>query len=165
MSLKKFFVNLRDFDLAISALTLGILIFITFIGVVARYFFNRPIMWAEEFQLACIVIIVFFGVGAGFRHGSHVAIDFLVERFPIKVQRIIAAVIYIICVAMMLYFFVQSSVFVRQMYVTNRMTNILRIPLFAVYASFPVACILIIANYSVATYRKYIKPDDEASSR
>ena len=100
--LKKNLIKLRDLDLAIAAVTLGALILITFINVMARYLFNRPIYWGEEFQVISLIIVVFFGAGAGFRAGSHVAIDFLVEQFSVKVQKVIATGIYFICVALML---------------------------------------------------------------
>ena len=161
--LKKNLIKILEVDLAIAGVTLGFLILITFVNVMARYIFNRPIYWGEEVQVICLIVVVFFGAGAGFRTGSHVAIDFLVEQFSEKVQKIIAIMIYFFCVALMLYFFVQSSVFVRQMYMTGRITNILRIPLYIVYSAFPIGCILIIINYTIATYLKYIKPGKEDS--
>ena len=60
----------------------------------------------------------------------------------------------------MVYFFVQSFMFVRQMFVTQRVTNILRIPFFLIYSAFPLGCALIIINYTIATFFKYIKPSN-----
>ena len=154
---KKILLKLLNLDLVIAGIALAALILYTFIGVVMRYFINRPITWGEEFQLLCIVIVVFFGAGAGFRTGSHVAIDFIVDMFPWKVQRVIVVAMYVISMIIMVYFFMQSSVFVRQMLVTGRVTNILRIPMFLIYAAFPVGCFLIVLNYTIATWRKYIR--------
>ena len=162
---KKILEKLRDLDLAIAAVTLGALILVTFSAVVARYFFNDPIYWGEEFQLICLVIVVFFGAGAGFRAGSHVAIDFFVELFPIKLQKIIAFIIFFLSIAMMLYFFVQSSIFVKQMFVTKRITDILQIPYYLIYAAFPIGCALIIINYSVVTFFKYFRPGSKEASQ
>ena len=159
--MKKFFTKFKNLDLNIAAIVLGALIFFTFFAVIARYFFNRPIYWGEEFQLFCLVIIVFFGAGAGFRAGSHVAIDFVVELLPKKAEKAITIIVYLLSVAIMVYLFIQSSVFVRQMYLTERITNILRIPFFIIYSAFPIGCVLIIINYTVVTYFKYIKPDNK----
>ncbi|MCL2293278.1 MAG: TRAP transporter small permease [Spirochaetes bacterium] len=160
--LKKILAQIRELDLIIAATTLGVLILFTFANVVARYFFNRPIYWGEEFQLLCIIVVVFFGVGAGFRAGSHVAIDFMVELFSEKVQKILAVFVCLISVTLILYFFIQGSVFVRQMYETQRVTNILRIPFYIIYSAFPIGCLLIIINYINATYRKYMNPREES---
>ena len=162
--MKKFFTKFKNLDLNIAAIVLGALIFFTFFGVIARYFFNRPIYWGEEFQLFCLVIVVFFGAGAGFRAGSHVAIDFVVELLPKKMEKAITIIVYLLSVAIMVYLFIQSSVFVRQMYLTERITNILRIPFFIIYSAFPISCVLIIINYTAVTYFKYVKPDNTGAS-
>jgi TRAP-type C4-dicarboxylate transport system permease small subunit len=154
---KKILTKLYNLDIIIAGIVLGVLILYTFIAVIMRYFINRPIYWGEEFQLICIITIVFFGAGAGFRTGSHIAIDFLVDFFPLKLQKIITVFIYLISVAVMVYFFIQSSAFVRQMFNTRRITDILRIPFFVIYSSFPIGCALIIINYTIVTYTKYFK--------
>ena len=152
---KKILTKLLNLDLIIAGTVLGVLIFYTFIAVVMRYCINRPVYWGEEFQLLCIVIIVFFGAGAGFRTGSHVAIDFLVDRFPLKLQKAVTIVMYLLSMVIMVYFLIQSSVYVRQMFITKRITNILRIPFFLIYSAFPAGCVLIIINYTYATYNKF----------
>jgi TRAP-type C4-dicarboxylate transport system permease small subunit len=161
---KKILSKLLNIDLVIAGIALGALILYTFIGVIMRYFINRPITWGEEFQLLCIVLVVFFGAGAGFRTGSHVAIDFIVDMFPWKVQRVIVLAMYCLSMVIMVYFFVQSSVFVRQMFVTQRITNLLKIPYFLIYAAFPIGSFLIILNYTIATWQKYIKGGNEEAS-
>jgi len=162
---KKILAKLGNIDIIISGFILGILILYTFFAVIMRYFINRPVYWGEEFQLICIIIIVFFGAGAGFRTGSHIAIDFLVDFFPIKLQKFIMAIIYLISVVVMIYFFMQSSAFVRQMYNTRRITDILRIPFYLIYSSFPIGCILIIINYTIVTYTKYFKSNKEEAGK
>ena len=158
---KKILSKLHNLDLAIAGFVLAILIIITFYSVIMRYIVNRPVIWGEEVSMMCFLVIIFFGAGAGFRTGSHVAIDFLVDLFPWKIQRAIVLIIYVISMIIMVYFLMQSSVFVRQMFVTERVTNILRIPFFLIYSAFPIGCVLIIANYTVATWHKYIRPGNE----
>jgi TRAP-type C4-dicarboxylate transport system permease small subunit len=145
---------LRDLDFYIAGTVLAALILFTFVGVIMRYFIGRPVIWGEEFQLFCIIIIIFFGAGAGFRTGSHVAIDIVVDRFPPKVQRIFEFIIYAITMLVFIYFVLQSSAFVRQMYATKRSTDILNIPSFLTYSAFPLGCILMMVNYTAAVYRK-----------
>ena len=161
---KKFLRVLQNLDLIIAGTTLTCLIVYTFFGVIMRYFINRPIHWGEEFQLLCMVITVFFGAGVGFRTGNHVAIDFIVDLFAPKVQKFIVFFMYIVSIVIMVYFFIQSSAFVQQMFVTKRTTDILNIPYFLIYSSFPIGCALIIINYSIATYFKYIKPENRGAA-
>jgi len=162
---KKVLAKLLNIDIVIAGIVLGILILYTFFAVIMRYFINRPIYWGEEFQLICIIIIVFFGAGAGFRTGSHIAIDFLVDFFPMKLQKFIMVIIYLISIAVMIYFFMQSSAFVRQMFNTRRITDILRIPFYLIYSSFPIGCALVIINYSIVTYVRYFKNGNKEESK
>ena len=163
--LKKILPKLRNIDIIIAGTVLSALVVYTFVAVFMRYIINRPVYWGEEFQLLCIVIIVFFGAGAGFRTGSHIAIDFLVELFPPKVRKAITVIIYLAVLVVMIYFFMQSSALVRQMFVTRRVTDILRIPFYVTYTAFPVGCALIIINYTAVTYSKYFKSGNEEVTR
>ncbi|MDR0561721.1 MAG: TRAP transporter small permease [Spirochaetaceae bacterium] len=154
----KFLAKISGVDLIIAGTALSVLILYTFFGVIMRYFIKRPILWGEEFQLFCIIIVIFFGAGAGFRTGSHVAIDILVDFFPKRAQKVIALGVYCIGMGVIVYFCIQSAVFVRQMFVTKRTTDILNIPYYLTYSAFPIGCGLIMINYTLATYLKYLKP-------
>ena len=81
--------KILNLDYIIAGIALIILVLVTFIGVIMRYFLGNPLIWAEEIQLLCFVWIVFFGAGAAFRTGSHVAIDVLVDLFPERVRKIV----------------------------------------------------------------------------
>jgi TRAP-type C4-dicarboxylate transport system permease small subunit len=144
--------KILNFDLFISCTAMAVLILLTFGAVVMRYFINRPIIWGEEVQLFCIVLVVFFGAGAGFRTGSHVAIDIVVDLLPKKVQRVIEIIIYIISLFVLIYFLYQSFSFTRQMFETERTTEILSIPYFITYSAFPLGCVLMILNYTLSVY-------------
>ena len=144
--------KILSYDLVVSCLAMAVLIFVTFFAVVMRYFISRPITWGEEVQLFCIVVVVFFGAGAGFRTGSHVAIDFLVDLLPRKMQKIVGVIIYLVSIIVLVYFLVQSFFFAQQMYTTQRTTDILNIPFYIIYAAFPIGCLLMIANYTLSVY-------------
>jgi TRAP-type C4-dicarboxylate transport system permease small subunit len=83
-----------------------------------------------------------------------VAIDIVVDFFPKKIQKIFEAVIYVLSVLVIGFFLIHSASFVRQMFQTDRITNILRIPYFLTYSAFPVSCLLMIINYSMVVFRR-----------
>ena len=160
---RKILEKLHNFDLFIAGTALSALIVYTFFGVIMRYFINRPIHWGEEFQLLCMTAIVFFGAGAGFRTGSHVAIDFVVDLFPLAVRKVIAFIIFLISLVIMIYFSIQGYAFVRQMYVTQRYTPILLIPYYLIYAGFPLCCVLVTINNTIYTVRQMKSSGKETS--
>jgi TRAP-type C4-dicarboxylate transport system permease small subunit len=58
----------------IAAICLFSMMALTFIGVVARYFFNRPIAGAEEIQAFLLGFIIFAGIPLVTYHQRHIAV-------------------------------------------------------------------------------------------
>lgn len=148
---KKIIGNL---DIGLAGAALVILILLTFTNAVMRRFFNNPIQWTEEVQKACFIWIVYFGSGAVFRNGGHVAIDIVVDLFPKKVQRVIELVGVLITVYVLGNLFLQSFELVGQFYRTARVTNLLKIPYYMIYGAVPAGCLTMIASVIWTEWRK-----------
>ncbi len=144
----KVLTYLLNLDLVIAGIFLVLLIIITFFGVLMRYLFNNPFIWQEEIQLWCFIWIVFFGSGAAFRNGSHVAIEILVDFMSPFVQKIIDIIIYIIVMYVLYYFMIHGSTLVKQLINSGRTTNILDVPYPIIYGALPVGCGLMMINYT-----------------
>jgi len=144
---------LGNLDIAVAAVTLVVLIILTFGGVIMRYVIGRPLTWLEEVQLACMVWIVFAAAGAAFRTGNHVAIEMVVEAFPKKLQKVMDYVIGLVVVLVIGYLFIQSIGFIRLFISSGRSTSMLEIPYALIYGIAPVSYILMLVSYfySVAT--------------
>lgn len=149
MKKKGFLDKILGIDYLISGLCLIILIFITFFGVIWRYFLNAPFIWQEEVQLALITWVIYFGASAAFRNGSHIAIDMIVDMFPEKLQRVMDIVIYIVSLGVLGFIFVNGISLVEQFVRTSRVTNILRIPTQYIYIAIPIGCVLMAVSYTV----------------
>ncbi|MEK9678078.1 MAG: TRAP transporter small permease [Rhodospirillaceae bacterium] len=78
-----------------AALTLGVSCLVL-ANIIGRSAFDFPIHGTAEMVAASIVIIVFLQVGYAIRSRSMLKADFLVSRFPEKLQRILLAVGYIL---------------------------------------------------------------------
>ncbi|MDR0823038.1 MAG: TRAP transporter small permease [Endomicrobium sp.] len=146
-------------DIMISGTAMIVLIAVTFFAVILRYCFNNSLIWGEEIQLICIIIVVFFGGAAGFRFSSHVAIDFIVDRLSLKNQRIAEIAIAVISSLILIYFGIQGWFLTHQMWVTERTTDILQIPYFIPYASFPIGCLMMTINLIISEYERLFNID------
>ncbi len=146
---------LLNLDTVLSCVSLVVLIGVTFGGAIMRYVFNSPFAWQEEVQLMLIVWIVFFGGRYAFAAGNHCAIDVLVELFPKKVQRYLSLVILALTLIALGYTAWQSCSYILQMYQTNRVTNMLRIPYALVYAPIPIGCVLMMIEFALQTIRQF----------
>jgi len=152
---------LQNLDLIIAGIALTVLIFITFFGVIMRYFVAKPFVWQEELQIICFVWITFMAAGAAFRTGSHVAIDIVVDLFPKKIQKIVDVLIYLTVVLVLLYLIVQSGVYIVQLHDSNRITSILHIPYPLIYSAVPVGCVLMIINCGIQSWKFLKQPVQE----
>lgn len=161
MAKNRFWNYLLNLDLVLTGITFIVLVSITFAGVIMRYFVNNPLVWLEEVQLMCFVWIAFFGAGAAFRTGNHVAIEFIVDKLPESLKKIAEVLIYVVVLAVLGYFFMQGSNLVKQMVRTGRTTNIFKIPYEIIYSAFPIGCILMIVNYTIMSFQTLFGYKDE----
>lgn len=64
--------------------------------VVARYVFNAPTMWAFDISYMLNGVLFLLGAAYALKHDAHVRIDFLSQKFPLRVQQGINAVVYLL---------------------------------------------------------------------
>ena len=57
------------------------------VNCIARYVFNWPMMFVDEYSCYMLVALVYLGLGATLRAGKHVYVDMLVGKFPVPLQR------------------------------------------------------------------------------
>ncbi len=142
-----------NLDLIIACIALIVLTLITVAGVFKRYVVKDPILWQEEVSAFCQVWMVYMGASVGFRTGSHVAIEMLVEALPQKFQKFISYVIDIIVLFVLVFLLVKSQAYIAQVFGrSGRSTPILRIPYTYLYGVAPYGCALMIVSYFTSKY-------------
>lgn len=72
--------------LAVGAMFLAI-VALTTLQVVARYLFNRPLIWSEEISKLLLVWLVFLGAAAVTLDGKHLDVDVLFRAAPPLLRR------------------------------------------------------------------------------
>ena len=77
----------------ITIVTLFALLTIAVFGqVVARYVFNQPPTWTEEFARFCQVWIMLLASSICLRKGRHLAVDYLGPALPPEARRTVAVI-------------------------------------------------------------------------
>ncbi|MDR2390252.1 MAG: TRAP transporter small permease subunit [Planctomycetota bacterium] len=142
-----FLVLLENLDLIISGLCLTVLVFLTALGVVMRYVLGSPLTWLEEVQLILLVWVAFFGSGAAFRAGGHVAIEALVEMFPVRLQRAVEAIDSLLVATILVLVAYWQFSRAMTLTVTGRSTSILGIPLSLNYFGVAAACLFMLVHF------------------
>ncbi len=82
----------------ISAI-LGVMTLITFANVVARYGFNKNILWALELTVFLFGWLVLLGASYAVKKGSHLGVDIVVNILTSKSRRVVGLVAVAVCVA------------------------------------------------------------------
>ena len=123
-----------------SGSLLVLMSFATFGNVVARYFFNNPLEWAEEFSRYAFIWIVFLGAAVCTKHGRHIVIDGLALALPERVRVSLAVLVDVLILALMTvlaYYGWILTIF------TTQPTSTLHVPMSVVYVVVPASAVLI----------------------
>ncbi len=146
MKQTKWYKGFSMIDITISVAAFAILVVVTFLGVIMRYFFNSPFIWLEEAQLALVLWVVFFGGSYAFREKSHIAIDLLVDALPPQMKKGMQMFIYLAVMIILIYMTQNSFQLMMQYANTGKIISSLRIPLAYVYAGVPLGMIFMMIS-------------------
>lgn len=105
ISAKVIFNNFEDI---IASLLFCCTLLLVMLNVITRYVFKTGIPWSEEFATGCFVWTAFVGSAACFKRRSHVGVDVLVNRFPIKLQNTVKIIIDILLALLCIFLFAIS---------------------------------------------------------
>lgn len=78
------------------AMTLTLSVVITFVNVVARYFFRSGFAWADEVVRYLIVYVTFVGLGMAIRRKAVISIDLLQNIIGEKAQKLLSGGIHLV---------------------------------------------------------------------
>lgn len=115
----------------------------TFWNVVARYVFNSPVEWAEEFSRYAFIWLTFMAAAAASAEKRQIVIDILVTQLPKRGQYVCRVVTDLVTLALMAtlayygWFTAQAA---------SSRTATLGIPRSWIYMAAPVAAVLIFCH-------------------
>ena len=127
------------------------LVVVTLLGIFMRYVMSDPLKWTEEVSLGLFVWYIFLGAGCTFKNGMNVTIDFLVDLFPERVQRVVGILVKIISYAVMIAMFVFGCQFCVQ--TRFKITPVLRLPYTVIAAALPIGFGLMLVYQTIGIVR------------
>jgi len=130
--------GLEVLEKAIITLGLGAATLLLFANVVARYVFHSGFTWVLELVQYLFAWVVLVGAAHGFRVGSHLGIDILVEKFSPAMQRRIALLAVALCLLFVGLVFWYSIQYTLRIHAWGDLTLDLQIPQWIPYLAIPV---------------------------
>ena len=129
--------------IAASALLLAMMA-LTFVDVVARYLFNRPIRGAFEITELILLVLIFAGLPLVSHADEHVTMDFIDRMLPPRALKVLVRVVHALVAA--LFFFLTWQMWIKAGRIAGYgdTTDVLRITV-GPFVYFMVAMILLTA--------------------
>ena len=112
----------------------------TFANVLARYFFNNPIQWAEELARYAFIWVVFLGAVVCTKRKRHITIDILLPVLPARATawvRVVADLCTLGVALVIVYYGTKLTA------AATQITATLQVPHYVVYVVVPVSAALI----------------------
>lgn len=98
--MKTFFAALNKVELAITMTCVAGFTSVLMLGAVFRLC-GHPLNWCNDVALLMLAWTVFLGGDVAFRAGRMVNVGLIIEKAPVKLQKCIAVLVYLILLAMM----------------------------------------------------------------
>ncbi len=116
--------------------------------VVARYFFNRPTIWAVDFTEYSLVYLTFFGAAWALRDHTHVRVDILIKLIPPRQALVLSMLVGLASAGVMAVFVWVGAALVWEAYVKGQtMLKAWPVPRWVILLPIPAASLLMIIEF------------------
>ncbi len=143
---------------ACCAAMLAAMSLLAFANILARYLTNFSLAFTEEIEVSLLVWLTLLGAAAGFKHGVHIGLTFLVERLPPRARRGLAVATAALGVALYLALVWFSVWQIRDEALMGTTSEALGIPQWIYTLGLPIGGLLVIARTVQAARRALRAP-------
>lgn len=88
--------RLATIEYWLIALFISILVLISVVQVVLRYFFASPLFWAEEISVLMLIFTTFFGIGYLLYHNKMLSVDIFNTKIHGNLRKVLLALTHMI---------------------------------------------------------------------
>jgi len=145
--------SVKYFEEILSGLFMVLMFLATFANVVARYFFNSPIQWAEEFSRYAFIWVVFLGAVVCTKHKRHIGIDSVVKALPSYVKPWVNLAADLLTLALMVIIIWYGGILTWR---ATQVTATLNVPQYIIYIVVPASGVLGFL-YSLGDLRRHLR--------
>ena len=135
--------TMKYFEDLVAGVFMVLMCLTTFANVLARYFFNSPIQWAEELARYSFIWVVFMGAVVCTKRKRHIAIDILLTALPARASawvRLLADLCTLGIAVVIAYYGWKLTA------AATQITATLQVPHYVVYAIVPASAVLIFVH-------------------
>ncbi|MGN0776548.1 MAG: TRAP transporter small permease [Candidatus Ventricola sp.] len=138
--IKKVIKKMECVERACMSLIFVSMLIVLTMQIVARFIFNSPIIWSEEFSRYVYVWLVYIGLSYCATQDTHVRVTLVLDRLPASVQLCLKGICNFIVVAAVLYMLPHSVRYALKQSALK--SGCMQIPMSFVYLAVPVGYVL-----------------------
>ena len=136
----KFRALLLQGELIFVSIAMTLMVSALVAQVVARFMFEMAITWTDEIAIFSFIWVSLIGAAIVIETRNAHVIDYFVKKFPLTVQRIISAMVYILLLATCLIIVKYGADIANVVY--NQRSSVLNLRMSWVYSAMPVSALL-----------------------
>ncbi|SDL05312.1 TRAP transporter small permease [Halarsenatibacter silvermanii] len=139
-----------------GTITLAVLIIANVIG---RNVFRYSLFFVNEINQFLIIIITFVGSSYAAREGRHIRMSAVADLLPKKHEKKLTYIMTAGTFIFMAWLTYISALYIYDLYLSGRTSNLLTIPLWRVWIVVPVGLVLTTIHYLMAFIKNIVEPD------
>jgi len=137
----------------LCVLLFAIMSSIAFLNVITRYLFHYSLAFTEELTINMFVWITLLGTSIGFKKGSHLAVTFLVNMFPKRMQKLIFVFTSALCIGLFILLIICAVQQIISEYQLGSISDALGVKVYRYTIMVPVCTLLIIFRICEVTVK------------
>lgn len=141
----------------VSMTILFVLMLLTSADIIGRFFFNKPITGTFELTGILLALIIFFSLGTLQNKGEHIDIDFLTNKFPVKLQEILKMIVSLFLFIFLVLVTWQVFELMKRMHASNSISGDLGFPMYIIVALVGIGSLLFTVSYLSQIFKDLIK--------
>lgn len=132
------------FEEILGSILVAVMVTISFVNVITRYFIRMSLSWSEEITVNLFVWVVMLGTAIAFKKGSHLGMEFIYERFPDRIKKILFLLSAILSIAFFVVLGWLGAIEVKDEIDLCVITESLAIPVWYYTIAIPVFSVLVV---------------------
>lgn len=148
----------------VAQLVLVAMMLMITVDVLGRWIFDFPIKGTYDFTQSGLSMVIFLGLAYTHQVREHISIDFLVEKFPEKIQNILNSIINIFIAGIIILLAFQLWENSQRLFHSNTVTGDLNLPIyiFAIMATIGTTVFALTAVMNAIVYAKKVVSKNES---
>lgn len=152
-----------NFERALLTILMFVMVVLIFMQVFTRYVLSNSFGWTEEASRYLFIWLIFMSIGISFVDKKHISIDLILDLLPIKFQKVVLQLSYIILMGLSVFLVIQGMDLVNALQEFSQKSSTLQIPMWMVYLALPVGFLFSVVRLIHVSILLYVKTDDEES--